>query len=566
MIKKKVLKMAAVCTTMAMMLSVGALMGSGEKVQAAQMKSAKEVVKDMGVGWNLGNSLDSTGSWLGNNGDPTSYETAWGNPKTTKAMINKIKEAGFKTVRIPVSWGQHMGASPNYTVDEKWMNRVQEVVNYCIDNNLYVVLNIHHEDWIVPTNVKKSEVEPKLEKLWTQIATRFKNYDDKLIFEALNEPRVQGSAEEWSGGTKETRTVINSYNKVALKAIRSTGGNNAKRAVMMPTNAASGAEVALNDLVLPDDSNLIVSIHAYSPYNFAMNTSGTSSWNSSKDKGELESEFDRYYNKFVAKGIPVVIGEFGSINKGNDSARVQHAKDYIEVATKRNIRCIWWDNNYSKVNEGETFGIFNRNNLTWYHEDIQKALISTYNKYNTNGNSSSSNSNNTNSSNSNSNSNNNTNSGNNTTSNELVSGKTYYIKNINSNMYLDVYNGKDKNGTNVQQHKGNGEKAQKFKVVSVGNGYYKLVAQVGNKDKVLDVEKKSSKNGTNICIYKDNGGNNQKFKITSVGTNKYTIATKVSNGKSLVEVKNASKANKANVQQWENNGHKCQQWKFELAE
>lgn len=555
MIKKRIFRMAALCTTMVMMLSAGALMGNGENVQAAQMKTAKEVVKDMGVGWNLGNSLDSTGDWIGNNASPEKYETAWGNPKTTKAMINKIKEAGFKTVRVPVSWGQHMGSAPNYTVDKEWMDRVQEVVDYCIDNDLYVVLNSHHDSWVVPTYSKKSEVEPKLKKLWTQIATRFKNYDDKLIFETLNEPRIQGSAEEWNGGTTETRSVINSYNKVALEAIRSTGGNNDKRAVMMPTNAATGLEVALNDLVLPDDDNLIVSIHAYSPYNFAMNASGTSSWNSSTDKAELEAEFDRYYNKFVAKGIPVVIGEFGSINKGNDSARVQHAKDFIEVATKRNIPCIWWDNNQSKVNQGETFGIFNRNNLTWYHEDIQKALISTYKK------------NSSNSSNSNNNGNNSNNS-NSTTKDEngLIDGGIYYIKNINSNMYLDVYNGKDKNGTNVQQHKGNREKAQKFKVVSVGDGYYKLVSQVGDKNKVLDVEKKSNKNGTNISIYKDNGGNNQKFKITSVGTNKYTIATKISNGKSLVEVKNASKSNKANVQQWENNGHTCQQWKFELVE
>lgn len=562
MIKKRILRIAALCTTMVTMLSAGALMGNGEEVQAAQMKTAKEVVKDMGVGWNLGNSLDSTGDWLGNNGDPTSYETAWGNPKTTKAMINKIKEAGFKTVRIPVSWGQHMGSASSYTVDEAWMDRVQEVVDYCIDNGLYVVLNTHHDDWIVPTNSKKSEVEPKLKKLWTQIATRFKNYDDKLIFETLNEPRVKGSAEEWSGGTSETRAVVNSYNKVALEAIRNTGGNNAKRAVMMPTNGASGTDAAINDMVVPNDGNVIVAIHAYSPYNFAMNTSGTSNWNSSTDKAELVAEFDKYYNKFVAKGIPVVIGEFGSINKGNNSSRVKHAEDFIEIATKRNIPCIWWDNNQSKVNEGETFGIFNRNNLTWYHEDIQKALISTYKK------NSSNNSNNNSNNNNNNNNNSNSNNSNSTTKDEngLINGGIYYIKNINSNMYLDVYNGKDKNGTNVQQHKGNGEKAQKFKVVSLGDGYYKLVSQVGDKNKVLDVEKKSSKNGTNISIYKDNGGNNQKFKITSVGTNKYTIATKVSNGKSLVEVKNASKANKANVQQWENNGHKCQQWKFELAE
>lgn len=152
------------------------------------------------------------------------------------------------------------------------------------------------------------------------------------------------------------------------------------------------------------------------------------------------------------------------------------------------------------------------------------------------------------------------------TASELIDGGIYYIKNVNSNKYLDVYNGLDENNTNVQQHPGNGEKAQKFKVVYVGDGYYKLVSQVGTGKKVLDVSKKSSKNGANIAIYKDNSGDNQKFQLISLGNSRYTIATKVSKGKSVVEVKNASTAKKANVQQLEYNGHKCQQWKFELAE
>ena len=559
MIKKKVLKMAAVCTTMVMMLSGGALMGNGEEVQAAQMKTAKEVVKDMGVGWNLGNSLDSTGDWLGNNGDPTSYETAWGNPKTTKAMINKIKEAGFKTVRIPVSWGQHMGSASSYTVDEAWMDRVQEVVDYCIDNGLYVVLNTHHDDWIVPTNSKKSEVEPKLKKLWTQIATRFKNYDDKLIFETLNEPRVKGSAEEWSGGTSETRAVVNSYNKVALEAIRNTGGNNAKRAVMMPTNGASGTDAAINDMVVPNDGNVIVAIHAYSPYNFAMNASGTSSWNSSTDKAELEAEFDRYYNKFVAKGIPVVIGEFGSINKGNNSARVQHAKDYIEVATKRNIPCIWWDNNQSKVNEGETFGIFNRNNLTWYHEDIQKALISTYKENSSNSSNDNSNSNN------NNNTNNNNNNNTNNNQNATLKDGWYYIKNVNAQKYLQVKNSKGENLQNVELGKGTKSKGQKWYLKNVGNGYVTLKSDLGNY--MLDVNRGKNKNGTNIQIYNGHSGKAQQFTINATSSKDvYTVATKSSNGTKVLDGEKKGTADGTNVIQWSyGKDKKNQQWKFEEA-
>lgn len=562
MIKKIFLKIGALFTTMTICMTTVAITAKSIKVEAAEFRSSKEIVSDMGVGWNLGNSLDSLATWLGSEASAEQYESSWGNPVTTKAMIDKIKASGFKTIRIPVSWGQHMGTAPNYTVDSKWMSRVQEVVDYCIDNGLYVILNVHHDsEWCVPTYVKQSEVTPKLTNLWTQIAENFKSYGDHLIFEALNEPRLIGTQYEWTGGTAESRDVVNKYNEVALKAIRNTGGNNKVRSVMVPTYAASGMDLTINDMVVPKDNNVIVSLHAYSPYNFAMNENGTSTWGTSEDKADLDKEFDRYYNKFVANGTPVIIGEFGSINKNNTDSRKELAAYFVAAAKKRGMACIWWDNNSITANKGETFGLFNRDKLTWHFPEIQKAMIDSYNAIKVNNNEAS----NTDKGDNESSNNSSNNTNNNSSNTYLKDGAIYYIKNVHSSLYLDVENGLDINGTNVQQYTSNKLSAQKFKAVYIGDGYYKFVSQVGEANKVLDVSGYSSDDGQNIIIYQDNGSINQQFKLISLGSGKYEIATRISEDKSRLEVKGSSKSSKANVQQWQDTSKKGQEWIFELA-
>lgn len=375
MIIRKMIKRLPAYLIMTILLALGMVNVMADEVKAAEMKSSNEIVKDMGIGWNLGNSLDSHGEWIGNNKTSEEYEIAWGNPKTTKIMIDKIKEGGFNTVRIPVTWSQHMQEAPDYKVDEEWMARVQEVVDYCISNDMYAIINLHHDDWIIPLRSKEAEVRDKLEKLWLQIANHFINYGDKLIFETMNEPRLKGTEYEWTGGTSESRSMVNEYNKVALDAIRATGGNNEKRAVMMPTYAAGVVDVAINDMVIPNDDNIIISLHAYLPYDFAMNINGTDIWGSDQDKKNLDWEFDKYYNAFVSKGIPVVISEFGSINKGNVESRMNLAEYYVKEAAKRGMTCIWWDNNVSRENEAETFGLFNRDTLEWYDEKLKNILV-----------------------------------------------------------------------------------------------------------------------------------------------------------------------------------------------
>ncbi len=336
--------------------------------------SALELTKEMRVGWNLGNTMDAY--------SPTATglaaETCWGNPKTTKAMIDKVKEMGFNTVRIPITWAGHVGAAPNYTIDTAWMNRVEEIVNYVLDNDMYAIINLHHEEssWLIPIYANKDKATAQVTKLWEQIGNRFKNYSDYLIFEAMNEPRVIGSSSEWSGGTPENRAVINSLNLAAVNTIRSSGGNNAKRFIMIPTHAATSLTDAVNDLVIPNnDSRVIVSLHIYSPYYFAMVSTNTPTWGSDYDKSSLSSEFEAVYNKFIKNGRAVVIGEFGTIDKNNLSSRVAHAEHYAQEARKRGIPVIWWDNGYYGPGNDNSYAILNRNSLTWYYPEIAQALV-----------------------------------------------------------------------------------------------------------------------------------------------------------------------------------------------
>ena len=166
--------------------------------------SPMELVKEMKIGWNLGNTLDATGG-----GVSVNSETSWGNPRTTQEMIDTVIDQGFNVIRIPVSWGGHMGGAPYYNVMPTWMDRVQEVVDYAYSRGVYVIINIHHEDWHFPSEENKAAAAEQLAALWTAIATRFRDYDGHLIFEGMNEPRKTGTNVEWNGGDQEGRDVVN---------------------------------------------------------------------------------------------------------------------------------------------------------------------------------------------------------------------------------------------------------------------------------------------------------------------------------------------------------------------
>ncbi len=330
--------------------------------------STKEIVKNIRIGWNLGNTLDSTNySSYSDDG-----ETAWGNPKTTKKMIDTVKAAGFNAVRIPVTWADHLNGD---TIDEAWLSRVNEIVDYVIDNDMYAIVNVHHDvdSWLVITKAQETTVKAKYVKIWEQISNRFKDYDERLIFEGLNEPRIVGSANEWTCGTEEEREVINNLLTAFVDTVRKTGGNNATRTLLITGNAASVDETAIKAIKIPDDDNIAVSLHAYSPYNFALNEEGTSSFTDA-DKTELDNMFSLINKTFVSKGIPVIMTECGSLNKDNTSERVNHIKYYISAAEKYGIPCFLWDNN--AIDGESTFGLLNRKDCTWYFKDVVDAAVS----------------------------------------------------------------------------------------------------------------------------------------------------------------------------------------------
>lgn len=328
--------------------------------------TAKELVKDMKVGWNLGNTLDSTGG-----------ETAWGNPKTTRKMIDAIKAAGFNTVRVPVTWDT--GTDEDVNISQEYMDRVETVVNYALANDMYVILNVHHapKGWFYTTPELEDSAAAHYAKLWEQIGARFSDYGDKLIFETMNEPR--SNEQDWTGD-KTAYDIVNHYNRVALSAIRESGGNNADRLVMIPPYAASSNYSGATALEIPDDDMIAVSIHAYSPYSFAMDTkSDKVTWGSDEDKRELQNLFKSLDEMFLSKDIPVVIGEFASTNKNNDEARATHAKYYAQLCKSYDIPCVWWDNGAITENTTDAMGIFDRKRLTWFKPGIVKALIEGYN-------------------------------------------------------------------------------------------------------------------------------------------------------------------------------------------
>jgi endoglucanase len=236
--------------------------------------TAAQLVAKIKIGWNLGNTLDTSDlTWLPANPTVAQMETAWSNPVTTKANITALKNAGFNAIRIPVSWTK--AADANYNIRTDWMARVVEIVNYAVNNDMYILLNTHHDEHVFPVLTSDSaSAKAAFKKIWEQIADTFKNYNEKLIFEGLNEPRTIGSAAEWSGGTAAERSNLNAYYPIFVNTVRNSGGNNGKRILLINTYAASGTADAINGLVLPTDTvqnKIIVSMHVYAPYNFALN-------------------------------------------------------------------------------------------------------------------------------------------------------------------------------------------------------------------------------------------------------------------------------------------------------
>lgn len=339
-------------------------------------KNIWEIVQEMKCGWNLGNSLDAIGIEKPLE-TVLEYETSWGNPKITKALIQKVIKSGFNTIRIPVTYQGKFEHKPGHIIDPVWLDRVEEVVNYAYEEGVFVIIDTHHEDEWLGLGDKSQEEKALviLYDLWIQIAERFKDYDYHLIFETMNETRLIGTDDEWTPGTSEARAVVNQLNEVAVKAIRKTGSNNCNRAIIIPTYAARPSDVAINDLIIPNDNMIILAVHSYDPYFFCMVPEETAHWGTTEDVEELSRLFDSISLAAKRKGVPLIIGEFGTINKCNEEARALYTTHFMQEARKRNIKCILWDNDINTDFLEHSFAQLDRKELSWRYPKILNAIL-----------------------------------------------------------------------------------------------------------------------------------------------------------------------------------------------
>ncbi len=340
-----------------------------------------QIVEAMGPGWNLGNQLESVT-------DNVPEETNWGNPVITEKLIQSVKAAGFKSIRIPVSYFAKIDDDKDYTIDSKWLDRVQEVVDYCIKNDLYAVINIHGDgyntidgSWLLCNGKNQTEIKKKYKKVWKQIAERFKNYDEHLLFESMNE-EFDGS---YSEPNKEYYQNINDYNQIFVDTVRKTGDNTTKRWLIIPgwntnidyTAGDYGFKLPTDQYrdksIDKEEQRIMISVHYYSPWDFCggENCVITQWGNEADDPSKTSTTCDETYMKnqlnlmkttFADKGYPVFIGEYGSIDKTsydseNEYYRAYFARKLCQLSRKNGCIPMYWDNGYNGVHG---FGLFDR--------------------------------------------------------------------------------------------------------------------------------------------------------------------------------------------------------------
>ncbi len=381
--KKILKKITAAAAAMAVALSMAACGGSSEEENAAEWTELDQsaITAAMGMGWNLGNQLEA-------NNNKVPDETAWGNPKISETLIKLVKDQGFKTVRIPVSYLSKIGEAPDYKIDEAWLDRIQEVVDYVVNNDMFAIINMHGDGyytidgaWLLCVDENQDEIKDKYEKVWKQIAERFKNYDQHLIFESMNEEFDNTYGEPNPTGYAN----INAYNQIFVDTVRKTGSNNAKRWLLMPGwNTNIGHTAGDKGFVIPEDSlckadgkRIMISVHYYDPYNFALDenlVSATTQWGKYAtgkvdtwgQEDYVDSQMKLLNDKFVSQGYPVVIGEMGVVDKNHIDPTMNEFRrywnEYVVKAAKDN-GCIpvYWDNGFN-----------GRNGLALFHRVSKK--------------------------------------------------------------------------------------------------------------------------------------------------------------------------------------------------
>ena len=342
-------------------------------IEAASFETAKDAVKNMGVGWNLGNTLDAndaTKTWK----TTAEHETCWEQPVTKPELLKMMKEAGFGAIRVPITWYQEMDADGK--VNDAWMKRVKEVVDYVIDNGMYCIINVHHDtgadsgnykSWLKASTSSYNTNKAKYEGLWKQIAEQFKDYDQKLLFESYNE--MLDEKNTWNEPVDKTDgyKAINSYAKSFVTTVRATGGNNKDRNLVVNTYSASSTPDAMQNLDLPEESNhIIFQIHSYPNWQ-----------NKSNAKKEIDNLISNIKSKLLDRA-PVIVGEYATFTTwpseidyyAKDKEVALYAMDYLIQKTKDNgIGTFYW--------MGMSDGSY-RDMPAFHQADLAQTLIKAY--------------------------------------------------------------------------------------------------------------------------------------------------------------------------------------------
>lgn len=347
-----------------------------------------EFAAQLAPGWNLGNQLEAVSGSV-----PS--ETAWGNPEITEDIILAVKEAGFKTIRIPVSYLSKIGEAPDYTIDPEWLDRVQQVVDMCMNNGMFAIINMHGDGyhtisggWLFCDGEDQDTIKDKYGKVWAQIADKFKDYDEHLIFESMNE-EFDGN---YGAIDNDAYANIVAYNQIFVDTVRAAGGKNPDRYLLVPgwnTDINATTENETFELPKDDAGRVMVSVHFYDPYEFVLkeDAPGIFRWGQAlKGQGQkttwgdedyLDEQFDKVYNKFIKQGIPVIIGEYGAIDKTyKDERSTIYRAYYAEylnyAAAQRDIVTVLWDNGYNGKNG---HAVFDRSDYSQTQPEIIAAIM-----------------------------------------------------------------------------------------------------------------------------------------------------------------------------------------------
>ncbi|MFI5673417.1 cellulase family glycosylhydrolase [Streptomyces cellulosae] len=326
--------------------------------------AARSAVAAMQPGWNLGNTYDAIPD-----------ETSWGNPPVTRELLRKVKSQGFKSIRLPVTWGVHQGAAPDYTIDPAWMAKVRQVVDWALDEDLYVMINMHHDSWMWVNNLSTDHdaVLARYTATWTQIAAEFRDEPSKLVFESINEPTFSGTSSD-----DDNYRLLAELNRDFHRIVRESGGKNAARLLVLPTlytNADQGRLDALaGELTSLRDPMVATTVHFYGWWPFSVNIAGYTRFDATSEQ-DLTGTFDRVYNSFVERGIPVIIGEYallaydhnrpGIIERGEVRKYFEFLGDY---ARRRKLTTMLWD-------AGQ---FLNRNTLQWRDPELFAQIKSSW--------------------------------------------------------------------------------------------------------------------------------------------------------------------------------------------